>query len=779
MEKYLAKQNCSSLNKYLDDHTKMVVNIAYAIADRFYTNINWDETGEFSKETFISHLLFCAVTHDIGKITDNFQKMLNKESDDTKKHNLYSWTYVTARFNDIFGSEYNDIRSAILYHHTIKENNDSVSTLWSEIKNNLKDFDYFYKSMESYIKDTFNIDLSDEFEFKLEKKIKNLPNNTTNNETIYMTIEKDMSNRIKSAKMELLRAFLIYADRLVSSGDNSNEINLQKIIDNDKDYIKSIINKKFTEVNSIKLIDIEQCGYDMERLQAQIDAVNFIESHNRTMLTASAGSGKTLIGLLWFLKHNKKITWVMPRNIITSMTYDSVVKELIQLGQTDVKVAAYYTGKFEKTNFDSSHMTDDEIIDTADILITNIDSILNRNIKNNDSHHMINTYSSYIIFDEYHENMTSKEPLCAAFINLLWTRCYLTKTKTLLMSASPVDINMFFGEECKFEVYNKLPVHNGNMKIVIDYQKLDSIDNLLIDFEDSFTYCPSIRLSQEAKIVNDTATLLHSMFTKEHRLIKEENIMNNHGKHSIVSERNPYIGTNVFGTGLDASSQHAYDLPISPEDTIQRVGRCGRFGEYQEVHYHLYEIDDNGVDYLISDMYSKKLHDKWIETLRTSDIHTKNDLYEVYYKFINDNKSTLMKLYKNKFFDSNKELVKLKPFSNKLCKSENKLTNRDGFRGAGTSIYSSVIDEHGKEQLIVIDSSKLYNVKNNLEYNRNYVLVTKKDFYPNANKLKYAYKIHRLEDFTINNLCMFANDPNTPVPLKDSKYTFELGLIIE
>ena len=73
-----------------------------------------------------------------------------------------------------------------------------------------------------------------------------------------------------------------------------------------------------------------------------------------------------------------KIIWVVPRNVIADGTYDSIIKELQKLKQTDVKVTLYRSGEIIKSNYNA----DEDSLEDADILVTNIDSILNRVIKN-------------------------------------------------------------------------------------------------------------------------------------------------------------------------------------------------------------------------------------------------------------------------------------------------------------------------------------------------------------------------------------------------------------
>lgn len=782
MNQLLAKQNCITENKYLISHSKMVINIAYAITDMIYKDKHWDD--ELNKEMFMKKIMFCVITHDIGKIKSSFQKMLNNISYDTKKHNLYSWAYLTGRFENLSGTKYQDIRSAVLYHHAFKENGDNVESLYSELTSEeLSLFDSFYQDMASYVLDTFNVDLSDTFHFKSDSDVYNYPSNNTDNETIYTLLNKNTYNgetRIKSATKELLRSILIHSDRLVSAADNIKDIDLQQIINNNIEYIRNFIYNRLVKVNSIKRTNPNygDFGYDRNRLQEQIKAVDYIDSSDNTMLIASAGSGKTLIGVLLFLKNRKKLTWVLPRNIITQSTYISVVKELNKMGETDVKVASFMTGRIENcTDNIDKNMSDDEIIDSVDILITNIDSILNRNIKNNDAHHLINTHSSLMIFDEYHENITN-ESLFSAFINLIWTRTYLTNTKTLLMSASPFNINEFLDKSCHYKVYDKLPIHNGNMNLIINHSFVNDYDKIKPYDTDAIMIFPTIKSSQIAKKMNSGSILIHSLFTTEDRKDKENDVYRTHDKNSCINDRGVIIGTNIIGTGLDVSAHNMIDFPISPEDTIQRIGRLGRFGEYSEVFYDVYETNERSMCYMVNTIYTESLHKKWISTLKNSAINNKNELYDVYYKFLNDNKTELYNMHMNKLFESNAKLVELKPYSCSYDAKNNKLSSKTGFRGVSTSVWCAVFDDNDTEQLIVVDKNKLKYIEDDCEKNRSYVIAHESK-YGSMNRLKYAFGMWQKKHFTIENLCVFATDPNTPVPLFNARYDKEYGLVIK
>lgn len=404
LETLLAKscKDCGN-NKYLLQHTKMVINFGMFVGNKIFNEYKIDNYNKV-KENFLRDLAIALATHDIGKCANEYQVLFNGTKQETlnndgseilsKKtinnpHNVYSWAYLIARFKDMSLDKYSPITSAVLYHHIVATNKKTHYDIISSLsKDELEVFDCFFNEMKEYIKTTFDIDIN----MSPDCEIDEIRPYNISEESLYGEIDANKINYNKilnDSKKSLLRACVILSDRFISSGKyDENEI-----INNNVEYIEHIFNSMRIS-NTIKDINLEECGYDMERLKIQLSIVNYIISqNNHNVIGASAGFGKTLTGLLWFLKEKKKLIWVVPRNVIADGTYDSIIKELQKLKQTDVKVTLYRSGEIIKSNYNA----DEDSLEDADILVTNIDSILNRVIKNNMSKYLMNLYSSNII----------------------------------------------------------------------------------------------------------------------------------------------------------------------------------------------------------------------------------------------------------------------------------------------------------------------------------------------------------------------------------------------
>ena len=800
LETLLAKscKDCGN-NKYLLQHTKMVINFGMFVGNKIFNEYKIDNYNKV-KENFLRDLAIALATHDIGKCANEYQVLFNGTKQETlnndgseilsKKtinnpHNVYSWAYLIARFKDMSLDKYSPITSAVLYHHIVATNKKTHYDIISSLsKDELEVFDCFFNEMKEYIKTTFDIDIN----MSPDCEIDEIRPYNISEESLYGEINAKQINCNKilnDSKKSLLRACVILSDRFISSGKyDENEI-----INNNVEYIEHIFNSMRIS-NTIKDIDLEECGYDMERLKIQLSIVNYIISqNNHNVIGASAGFGKTLTGLLWFLKEKKKLIWVVPRNVIADGTYDSIIKELQKLKQTDVKVTLYRSGEIIKSNYNA----DEDSLEDADILVTNIDSILNRVIKNNMSKYLMNLYSSNIIFDEYHELFCNK-PLFPTFIRMIWTRTLYTNSKTLLLSATPLKMDCFFEGETKniikYYNHNDIPIHNGDMNMNISYQEFENIEDLNVNDKDTFVITNTIKQSQTSFKSNniEDSMLIHTWFTEKHREKIETNIYNNHDKNSNVNERTLVVGTNIIGVGLDISAKNIYDFVITPENTIQRgCGRGGRFNEKEynnEINYNVCVIKDSkGNSKLIDEIFDSNLYSKWVEILKDLNGTTikKKEMYDLYTKFYEDNKKEVNELYINLFNKGSEDLGEFKPHStnnkNKK-KTYDTISNALSYRGYGENVYVMARNENGEwsdsitiNKNYIKDDEKYSNASEKRNIVRNYPTYNKYEF-----EKAYGLIDKEKNSFNVENLSRMAYRSDRPIPLINYLYDEKLGL---
>lgn len=693
----------------LVEHSIAVINVSvYLFNQIIKKKINFNDSRKENFEKFKQELILTAALHDIGKCSKRFQKELNKceLTDDgnymlpkTKKnsshfipHNVSGWAYLYYYCKNISDI----IKNNILYHHTVDPTFGKMTVLDivkdDDMVNSKDNYDEFYKYIIRYCNDTYGLDCNIDITEAYDDDEK-----TVDGVSLYRQVKaKDHSFYYSlmdnASKYLIIRSIIVFADRFVSA--HYNKIDLMRNDDNsffEEEISDKIINssKKWTDnVNELK-DEFGNSVYDSERLVEQNRLLEDIGKHPNNIVSASAGFGKTLVGLRWILRNNKKALWVVPRNVIAEGTYRSVCSERDKMGYTedDISIGLLITGQWKHGSIDS------------DIIITNIDNFLSMMIKNNMAGNLIKEIGCNIIFDEYHEFLCRQE-LFAGFIEFVYTRCKFTNSKTLLLSATPLRFDEAYFNDKDINInFLKAKAYNGQMKVKINFLNMANMNYLSIKEQDSFVICNTVGQSQELfkRLGKGNDILIHSKFPTSRRLEIENKIYEYHGKDSIVAERNNIFGTNIIGVGLDISAMNIYDFVITPENTIQRVcGRGGRFGEKEynnEINYVICNLNNNRSNsHLINELISNSLHTKWLKILESLDgsTVTKDDLYELYYNFYNENKNEAKKLWSSFLDESSRKLMSLRPyktFTKSKDGTNNKLSDKQSYRGVGNSIY--------------------------------------------------------------------------------------------
>ena len=783
----------------LTDHSKAVTNFAH-----FLFNEIIDSKAKFSNanrpiKELHDELIACAAMHDIGKCSKSFQEFIKSKRNNNKvyddglekndkliTHNVIGWAYLN-NYTD-FGEE---VKSAVLHHHVVLDYMTDLTAKQIIKKNedSLNVMNEFFDEMAAYCKEAFGVEIK-----RTDKK---KSNTIVNNVFIYNNFSGDSDDVLSdndddllddlddNAKYILFRSIIIFADRVVS-GHHSDT---NRFIDYDEALMGSLLNKMISStslpddnVNELKNKSGEFV-YNQERLKTQNVLLADILKQNNSIVSASAGFGKTLVGLRWILANKKRTLWVVPRNVIANGTYQSLKSELETMQmENEVSIALL---------LHSEYIEGDE---KADIIVTNIDNFLSPMVKNNQSHKLIQEIGGNVIFDEYHEFM-SDCPLYSAFIGLLYTRTMFTNAKTLLLSATPLRFDKAFGMDNNIAFLKAAPF-NGDMKVNVKVQEMESVTDLKADWEDTFIFTNTVRQAQDIYShlnKNSDNILMHARFPKQRRIDIENNVYNKHGKKSIVAERNTVVSTNILGVGIDASAKSSYDFAVSPEDTIQRgCGRTGRFAdEYDDgINYTLCVLtDDKATKNFITKTFNSSLNEEWIKVIKAFDgkTITKNDLYDAYYKFYEDNSKVADRMFRRFFNKSAEELMKLRPYSSKKKKvksseDEEKLMDGLSYRGMNSSIYV-VANYKDKEKLcdpIILDRYFIRDVEKNQPVSRKERFKKFRSFVRNTNddkRIKAFEKMFKcygnMED---DDAFKLALRKDTPLFLSYAEYDDTLGL---
>ena len=698
------------------------------------------------------------------------------------QHNVYSWAFSNLIKSFNIHPKYQEIvGNAILYHHVVTEENMKLNNKYylrflQEDNNVLDKMKKFYIMMLDYCEKTFNISFNENdrtFIENFEEDIRtyDLPSTWYNQVTHFTPKEWQISSF-----QDMCRAILIYADRTVSNERNNTEM----FLNNDKDYFEYLTNKSISNnTKQISEIKWEKTfnNIDYKRLKEQLNAVNVITNNDNVKLFANAGFGKTLIGLLWVLNSRKKTVWVVPRNIIAHNTYNSLEDDMKKLGINNMKIALILGGEIIKTNF----VTADDLTD-VDILITNIDCVLNTQIKNSISKYMYDIYSTNLIFDEYHE-FVCNEQLFPMFIKLMISRVRYTTSKTILMSATPIDFSVF-GLKDELHIH-ECEKHNGNMQVQINVFNELVVNNIK---NDSFIITHTIQQAQKVynSISNENKDIIHSNYTDEDRTYHTEALYKKHNKNSIINERNIIVSTNIIGVGLDVSAKHIYDYIVGPESTIQRCcGRGGRFGEKEynnKIEYNVITSQDNSSKFFIGNTYHGMLTLKWKDILMTLNgtTITKADIYELYNKFIIDNKPIYDDFYKQCFLEAQENKIKpYKAYKKSTKKDDEKYisNNPNSIRNNSTkNVFVIARNNDGNwSDVINIDIQSL----ERKETNDGNIINKRKEFMKHNKDERFEYKNlkYRINnDFTLDSLIRIALSSKSPIPLFNFSYSKEIGL---
>lgn len=739
------------------------------------------------KRNILSKLAVALILHDIGKCADSCQDIIhNDKKEEPTYHNIYSWAFFLNYVKNSGTEENSSIGNAVLYHHPLRNGNkiqSSEDVVFSDKELNImKDI---YEALLDYAEDVYDVSLKNQFEFgDTHSRALSLEE-----EKVYGKIIRDNSKWRKSIDREshkqILRTILAFADRSVSSGKYDNE----RLSNNDYQYMMNAVilpqimsdANDFNNVNIFELKDEDgKPLYDVSRLRQQMDVVDYIDNwkqngSNTLIVQATAGFGKTMIGIMWALKTRQKTIWVTPRNVIAYSTYLSIVNELNNIGETNIKVGLYYSGEYIEKNY--------EYEDEPDILVTNIDSILYRHIRNDKQLLLFNAYANNVVFDEYHE-FKSDEPLFSGFIRMLYVRKNFLNTKTMLLSATPLDFSALYGNE-HIEAYSK-PLHLYNdMKVNISVKEYENLSEFKCE-KDSFIVVPSVSWAQELYKPDENNDIIHSRYTDEDREKKEGKLLSNYGKRADVNNKGIVYGTNIIGVGLDISCHNMYDFFITPEDTIQRCcGRTGRFNEREYngvINYTVCVLKDKRYKrYLkerINGEFYLNLYNKWLDTFKSYDGKsiTKGEIYSLWNKFYKDNSDAINNKYEDLFEKSDENItgLYLASVKNKTNGDRKVIGNANSYRTTD-SVFVTTKDNNGKyiDPITLRESIIINNESDNdssCKKRENFIKSIKD---ADIDKITYAYGIKR---YSKSDCIRLAYDNTTPFLLLNARYDSDRGL---
>jgi len=742
INKILAKSNGITLI----EHSKEVSRVASLICKNI---LNFDD------ETIMEAVRIGALTHDIGKCTNQFQKSLkNDKLDESDKdyklpfrHNEIGWSFLRQHLlckKDILSY----VLDSVYWHHGISNKMSSYDDSKIELLDSEIDL---MKSLLTHL----GLDINEK-----PKKSKKAPK-------YYVTNDEDDCDEINMYNT-FIRTCIISADRLVSS------INTKLFSD------ELLISIHLSNLREGEIDFTKHPYFGGDRFTKQI---NISEEINlTTSINAPAGFGKTIVGLLGWYKSGKKLLWVCPRNIIAESVYEDILKEIDACGDHNISIELYIGGETVKHN----EYYNKEF--GSDIIITNIDNFLTPSVDNRKSHKLFSILDYYVVFDEYHE-FPSDAALFACFINILSVRNKLTNSTSVLLTATPININhLWESHNRKTKFLPSKGEHYGAQHttkyLINSHNEFDVKDlngnNLII--------LNSIVNSQIKTVELKSELLIHSQFTNNDKQNIMKSVLDNYGEGNNSDFGKPnLVGTHIIQASLNVSFGNLYESVLSPQTTLQRVGRCDRFGKYNNPTINIINFCNKSEISVRNMLYSNNLSNIWFECINNFNgvKLTLDELYLIYNKHENKNEKVLKSFFDNLYYASLDKLSNIHPVkyydvkqgkseiitagSNKLRSNNNEVfvickihDSKDYIDPVSVNVYSSFGDdfnEVGNIQNKLLKTMKHLRNNNDVRFDFNNILNNKK--------------------INIDNIRALSKKSNTPYIRFDKVYDTKFGIISE
>jgi CRISPR-associated endonuclease/helicase Cas3 len=626
-------------------------------------------------------------THDFGKADSAFQNWVKKEFkkkirdfvpeegehieargkfsfENYPRHNeislLLSWLMLdrsckslnkknkTRLFHAIYWSHAKPIRKeeiknlSTVYKKFSKGSSDNIKDLISYISEMIESIDSLNGSISSdymKIKDIFgNEDIKELIEELNDEKMPEYKKYHESNDEI----DEFQKNILDNSQNNIVRSAVISADRLISSLSAKH---LESMI-SDNTFDSFLNDKLGFESNLQDHINTCISGFakkypDSDRNKKQDIASSDLISDDISILSGAAGVGKTKIALEWATKtYAKKIFWICPRVTVCQ----SIFNDLIQDDYLPNAKIELNTGEFQISSQGGVKFDTIEIF-SGDIVITTIDQFISSIITHRDITKFVDLMCAHIVFDEFHEyiNMSAFNLL---FAELIQAKNNSNNTNTLLVSATP---NYYFVEKfLNIDLDNIVCVESFNKsQYQLDFKTFDEDgpDHKNPFFNEqtkgNINISNTAEKAQNSFIDNHTSgensLLYHSKYTKQDKQDVFDKMIDSfkeNGSRKFHSLRS--------GPGISAALNITCERMMSEfnnaENTLQRGGRLGRFGENSSVNKMTIVIPESITKGKKNGLCAKFLSHqdilestiKWHEFLRVNVYGKKLTLKEIY-----------------------------------------------------------------------------------------------------------------------------------------------------
>lgn len=543
----------------IQQHTDKLLSRYYEIRSiyPYIPELNWDA------------LKIACIYHDFGKINSKFQnKIMNKLNESGSNFELLP---------DIIGMDevpHGYLSCSFLEPEKLKNNfsDEEIMIIYQAI--------YYHHNREAVegiqIQKIVNEDMANHFKtFKYNEVV--MP------DTLKSKYLKWIKNRITKAEyidnLDVVRQY-IKIKGLLNKIDYSasGDIAIEK--SSDKLYEKTI-----------NFFDRKK--YNLNELQEYM----IKNQNNHNIVIASTGIGKTEAALLWI--GNNKGFFTLPLKVSINAIYDRIINEInhdsekIGLLHSDTKIE--YISR--NLNLNSNIYNHTKQL-SMPLTICTLDQLIDFVFKFEGYEMKLATLSySKLVIDEI--QMYSPEML--GYLILALKEIHEMGGKFCIMTATlpPIFLSLLQRQISDFNFSPKVFIKKNNNisvirhKIKIHNSKIETEDILSnIKNKKVLVIVNTVKKAQELyekiKRYDINVNLLHSRFTKEHRKIKEEEILK---QGSLVhKEECIWVTTQIVEASLDIDFDILYTELSDLSGLFQRMGRVYRGREFNgnEANIHIY-----------------------------------------------------------------------------------------------------------------------------------------------------------------------------------------------